>query len=155
MKTLDSVLLEVPLFQGLDPEYLRLMAGCASNVRFRAGEQIYRHGDPADRFYVIRHGRVALEVHVPQRGAVVVQTLKEGDVLGWSWLVPPYERHMDARAIHLTRAVAFDGTCLRGKCDEDPRLGYDLMRKFTHQMVKTLQAARLQLLDIYGHPGGD
>ena len=124
-------------------------------MRFEAGESIYAHGDGADRFWVIRHGRVALEIYVPQRGAVTVQTLKEGDLLGWSWLVPPYQHTLDARAQLMTRAVAFDAKCLRGKCEEDPHLGYLMMQKFAQLMVRTLKATRLQLMDVYGRPGRD
>ena len=113
MKTLDTVLAQVPLFDGMDPAYLKLMGGCAMNVRFEAGESIYRLGDPADRFYVIRYGRVCSEISVPSRGSVTVQTLKEGEILGWSWMVPPYRRHMDARALELTRAISIPAVRLR------------------------------------------
>lgn len=155
MKGLEAVLEKVPLFEDLEPRYLQLLAGCASNVRFEAGESIYANGDDANQFWVIRHGRVALEIYVPQRGAVTVQTLKEGDLLGWSWLIPPYQRHLDAKAQVLTRALAFDAGCLRGKCEEDPRLGYQMMQKFAQLMVRTLKATRLQLMDVYGRPGRD
>ena len=155
MKGLESVLEKVPLFEDLEPRYLQLLAGCATNVRFEAGESIYTHGDDADRFWVIRHGGVALEIYVPQRGAVTVQTLKEGDLLGWSWLVPPYQHHLDAQAQVLSRALAFDAACLRGKCEEDPHLGYRMMQKFAQLMVRTLKATRLQLMDVYGRPGRD
>jgi CRP-like cAMP-binding protein len=155
MKGLEAVLERVPLFADLEPGDLELLAGCASNVRFEAGESIYRQGDPADRFWVVRHGRVALDMYVPQRGPVTIQTLGEGDLLGWSWLVPPYQRNLDAYAQVLTRAVAFDASCLRGKCVEDPRLGFLMMQKFASLMVKTLKATQLQLMDIYGHSSRD
>jgi len=155
MKTLASVIAEVPLFKDMRPEYLELLSGCASNVKFDAGGYVFRQGDRADRFFVIRHGRVSQEVFVPQRGPVAVATLKEGDTVGWAWLIPPYQHQMDARAIVLTRALAFDGACLRGKFEQDPRLGFELMQKFAQLMVKTVQAARLQILDIYGSPARD
>jgi CRP-like cAMP-binding protein len=82
---------------------------------------------------------------------VTIETINEGEVLGWSWLFPPYKRQYDARAIVLTRAIAFDGKCLRGKCDQDQQLGYELMRRFAQVMVDRLRAARVQMLDIYGH----
>lgn len=155
MKGLEAVLEKVTLFADLEPRYLELLAGCASNVRFESGETIYRQGDPADRFWVVRHGRVALDMYVPQRGPVTIQTLIEGDLLGWSWLVPPYQRNLDAHAQVLTRAIALDASCLRGKCAEDPRLGFLMMQKFASLMVKTLKATQLQLMDIYGHPSRD
>jgi CRP-like cAMP-binding protein len=110
---------------------------------------ILRAGEPADRFYIIRHGKVGVEVFAPEVGPITIETLGEGDVLGWSWLFPPYRWVFDARALELTRAIALDGKCLREKCDEDPRLGYDLMKRFAQIMVERLQATRLQLIDLY------
>ena len=98
----------------------------------------------------MRHGRVVLETFVPGRGALTIETLEEGDLLGWSWLFPPYRWHFDARALDLVRAVAFDGACLRGKIDDDHALGYELLDRFSPVMLERLQATRLQLLDVYG-----
>lgn len=148
---IDSLLAQHPFFAGLDPAYLELIAGCASNVRFEAGEVIFQEGDAADRFYLLRFGRVKLEIFSPAMGAVAVETVGEGDVLGFSWLLPPYRWHHDARAVELTRALAFDGECLRGKCEHDPRLGYELMQRFAQVIVRRLRGAELQLLDLYGH----
>ncbi len=152
MKAIRDLLGEHEFFAGLDPEYLDLIAGCGQNVSFDAGTSIGREGDPADRFFVLRHGRVALEVHAPDRGSIVVATLSPGDVLGWSWLFPPYRWRFDSRALDTVRAVALDGVCLRGKCDEDPRLGYELVRRFARIMVDRLESTRFQLLDVYGRP---
>jgi len=149
MRTLEDLLQEHPFFRGLERQYIALIAGCGSNVRFHPGEYIMRTEEPATHFYIIRHGRVAVEVYIPERGAITVQTLGEGDVLGWSWLFPPYKWVFDARALELTRAVALDGLCLRSKCEEDPRLGYELMKRFARIMVDRLLATRLQLLDMY------
>lgn len=150
MQTFDQILKETKFFRDLKPEYLELIAGCGSNVRFDEGEYIFREGGDANVFYLLRHGQVALEVHEPRRGQVVVDTLHEDDILGWSWLFPPYKWHYGARAMTLTRAVALDGLCLRGKCDQDTALGYELMKRFTAITVDRLQAARLQVLNIYG-----
>ena len=138
-------------FRGLDADYLDLIAGCGTNTHFDAGTMIFREGEPADTFYVLRSGKVALEIHVPERGALVIETLGPGELLGWSWLFPPYKWHFDARAIDGTSAVALDGACLRGKCDDDPRLGYLLMQRFARVSQERLQATRLQLLDVYGN----
>jgi CRP/FNR family transcriptional regulator, cyclic AMP receptor protein len=150
METIDTVLRDVPVFAGLDPEQLTLLAGCASNVRFGEGEVLFREGDAADTFWVVRHGSVALETFVPARGAITIETLEAGEVVGWSWLFPPYRWHFDARALSLVRATAFDGACLRGKCEDDPRLGYELMGRFTQVVIERLQWTRLRLLDVYG-----
>ncbi len=151
MREIDQLIAEAPAFAGLDQAYLDLIAGCAKNEVFEAGEFLMREGDPADTFYLIRRGRVALEIAAPQRGAVTVETVDDGDLLGWSWLVEPYRTHLDARALDTTHVVAFDGACLRGKCGEDPALGYELMQRFVPVIVERLRATRIQLLDLYGH----
>ncbi len=150
MGTLEAILAEHPFLKGLDPAHIELIAGCASNVRFNKGDFIFREEDEADRFYLIRHGLVALDVFVPQRGPVTIDTIQEGEVVGWSWLFPPYRWHFDARALQLTRAVAFDGKCLREKCDKDAKLGYQLVTRFSQVIMQRLQSSRLQLLDLYG-----
>jgi CRP/FNR family transcriptional regulator, cyclic AMP receptor protein len=150
MRTIDALLAEIPAFEGLPAEQLELIAGCAGNRVFAAGEQLMREAEPAGDFYVIRSGDVALETYVPQRGALTIETLHDGDLLGWSWLVPPYRTMFDARALGQTRTVSFDGACLRGKCEEDHELGYELLTRFTAVIVERLQATRLRLLDLYG-----
>jgi CRP-like cAMP-binding protein len=150
MKTLDEVVAESPIFSGLEKAHLELIAGCARNTGFEAGRYLFREGDQADTFYLVRHGRVMLETFVPGRGALTVETVDDGDVVGWSWLFPPYRWHFDARALDMVRAVTFDGACLRGKLESDHTLGYELLGRFSPVMLERLQAARMQLMDVYG-----
>jgi CRP/FNR family transcriptional regulator, cyclic AMP receptor protein len=150
MQTLDALLAEADVFRGLDGEWLNLIAGCGQNVAFAEGETLFRDGGRADTFFLLRRGRVALTMHVPGRGDVVVETQEPGDVVGWSWLFPPYRWHFDARAVEDVGAIAFDGACLRGKCDAEPVLGYELMRRFAAMMIARLQQTRFRLLDLYG-----
>jgi CRP-like cAMP-binding protein len=150
METLEPLLADHSFFRDLPPDYIRLLAGCAKNVRFEAGQAIFREGEDADQFYLIRDGRVALEVFTPERGSAPILTLGAGDALGWSWLIPPYKWRFDARAIETTLAFALDGKCLRGKCEEDPRLGYELLKRIAEVIVERLHATRLQMLDVYG-----
>ena len=149
-QTIDELIAGVGAFTGLDPAYLELIAGCGSTTGFDAGAKLFQEGDPADNFYVIRHGRIALEVFAPGRGQVLVATLNPGEVVGWSWLFPPYRWHFDGRALEPVRALTFDAACLRAKCDADHTLGYELMQRFASSMLARLQATRLQLLDVYG-----
>ncbi|MBT3923366.1 MAG: cyclic nucleotide-binding domain-containing protein [Nitrospina sp.] len=150
MKTLESVLIKHPFFENLDKPYLELVTGCAKNVKFEAGQFICQHDDEANQFYIIRHGKVALEICPPGKAPVTVQTVSEGEILGWAWLVPPYRWHLDAHAIELTRAIALDGQCLRKKCEEDKNLGYELLKRLLPAIGRSMEATRLQLLDIYG-----
>jgi len=153
-ENLERILAAHSFFKGMEEIYLPLFVGCASNVRFEADQVIFREGEEANQFYLIRHGRVAVEVSTPGRGPVIIQTLGEGDVLGWAWMIPPYRWHFDARAVELTRAIALDGKCLREKSESDHDLGFQLMKRATHVIEQRLQATRLQLLDVYGSVGG-
>jgi CRP-like cAMP-binding protein len=150
MHALDVLLPETAVFAGMAPEHLSLIAGCAKNVRFAPGEQLFRQGEPADTFYLVREGVVSTEIWVPGRGGVRVETIEAGEIAGWSWLIPPYRWHSDAHALDTVRALAFDGACLRGKCDTDPVLGYELLRRFSVLLVESLEATRLRLIDVYG-----
>ena len=154
MKTLDQVVLESAIFAGLDDVYAEQLAGCSQNAGFDAGDTIFREGEPADTFYVLRRGRVALELYVPGRGPLTIETIDPGQVVGWSWLFPPHVWHFDARAVAPVRAVAVDGACLRGKCEDDPALGYQLMQRFSAVLLDRLNATRLRLADLYGGDGG-
>ena len=147
--TLEPIIGDLPLFRGLAASYLEIITGCASNVRFEPGAMIFREGEPADRFFIVRAGRVAVELLVPGHGPVSVETVEAGEVLGWSWIFEPYTRRFNARAVELTRAIAMDGKCLRGKCDSDPALGYELTKRFARIMQDRLQAMLLQLVDVY------
>jgi CRP/FNR family cyclic AMP-dependent transcriptional regulator len=150
MKDIKNLIQEHPFFAGLDAAYLELIAGCASNAHFVAGEYLFHEADPASQFYLLRTGRVRLETAVPGRAPVVLETIQAGEVLGWSWLFPPYLWRFDGVAAESVRATAFDGKCLRGKCEENHDLGYELAMRAAQIMMQRLQAARLQLLDVYG-----
>ena len=150
MENLEGVLRDHPFLEGLEERHLKLLVGCASNVAFKEGEFIIREGQPADVFYFVRHGRVLIETHVPHEGTLIIRSREAGEVLGWSWLVPPYKWHFDARAVELTRAIALDGKCLREKCETDHDLGYEIMKRFALVIAERLEATRLQLMDIYG-----
>ncbi len=149
---LERIIRDHPFFAGLGEEFRKLVCGCARNVRFEAGQFLFREGEPANEFFLLRHGRVALEITMPGRGAMTFQTLGEGEIVGVSWLIPPYRWTNDARALGLTRAIGMDATCLRRKCEADHDLGYEMMKRFVPVLVQRLQATRLQVLDVYGTP---
>jgi len=149
MKELQEILATHAFFSDLAPAYLELIAGCGSNVVFEAEQYLFKEGDEANSFYLIRHGQAALEFHDPRRGQMRLYTLGENDVLGWSWLFPPYQWHLSARAVTLLRATALDGRCLRTKCEEDHDLGYELMRRFAVTAIERLHATRMQVIDVY------
>jgi CRP-like cAMP-binding protein len=150
METLESTVLAQPFFAGLDPGIAALIADCARNHSFELGAYLFREGDEAREFFMLREGDVALEIQAPGRPTLVLSTTQAGDIVGASWLVPPYRWNSDARARSRVRALGFDAACLRAKCDEDPRTGYAMMKRFAPLLVHRLHAAHLQLLDVYG-----
>lgn len=152
MRGLERVVLDQPFFAGLGPEFGTAISGCARNLRFTAEEYLFREGEPANEFYLLRQGSVALELHSPGQQPLVVATLREGEILDGSWLVPPYLWSFDARASELVRVLGVDARCLRDKCEADHDLGYELMKRFAGAMGERLRAISLQVADVYG-PG--
>lgn len=154
VRGIGEILAEHEVFRTMSLEHAEVIAGCARNAVFEAGHAVFGEGDPADTFMLIRHGRVALRVAVPGRGDIAIETLGPGDVLGWSWVVPPYRRNCDAEALEPTRAVVFDGACIRGKFEADAALGYDMLARFVPVVAHRLHATQIRLLDVYGHGSG-
>lgn len=150
MKQIADILSEHSFFQGLSPDDLAFIAGCGKNVVFQEKQMIAKHGDPANEFYLIRQGQVAITLDVPPRKPFVFYTLTANDILGLSWLIPPYQWTYTAKVMQTTRAIAIDGACLRKKCEQDPRLGYELMKRLVHALVEREEWARMHLLDVYG-----
>jgi CRP/FNR family transcriptional regulator, cyclic AMP receptor protein len=149
MDNLEPILAEHPFSRDLDRRYLDLLVGCAANMRFDPGQCLFREGEEANQFYLIRDGVVAIEVFAGPAGQLTVTTIGGGEVLGWSWLFPPYRWKFDARATELTRAIALDAKCLRTKCEADHDLGYELLKRFAYMVEQRLDATRLQLLNVY------
>ena len=119
-------------------------------MRFEAGQYLFHEGEAADQLYLLRHGRVALEIAIPGQGALTFQTVTAGEIVGVSWLIPPYRWTSDAKALELTRAIAMDATCLRRKCEEDHDLGYEMMKRVVPILIERLHNTRMQILDVYG-----
>jgi CRP-like cAMP-binding protein len=154
MESIGDLLTAHPFFAGLDEELVRRLEGCAHNIHVPEGHYLFREGESADQLFVLRKGRVGLDVHVPGQGLCVVSTLDAGQVVGWSWFVPPYQWYFDARAVTAVSAVSIDAGCLREKCAEDPTLGYTLMTRVAQELYRRLQAARVRTLDLYAADQG-
>ena len=141
-----------PFLAGLTRPQLERLSPWAHRALFQAGARVFSEQGRARRFWLIREGSVALDLYVPGRGAVVVETLGPAAVLGWSWLYPPYRWHLGATALTQTLTVEFDGEAVRRLAADDPELGYELYRRFLAVVVDRLQATRIRLLDLYGEP---
>ena len=149
METIERIIAEHSFFAGLNQDLVHIVTGCASNVRFDAGTYVFKEGDEANAFYLIREGTVALEILAPQN-PILVDTLGDGDILGWSWLLPPFHWRFNAHARTGLRAIALDGKCLRTKCEENHDLGYELLKRFARIVERRLDALRSHLIDVYG-----
>jgi CRP/FNR family cyclic AMP-dependent transcriptional regulator len=149
MQTVEPRIAEHPFCAGLDLGAIATLAACATTQRFDAGQYVLAEGGEAHSFYLLLAGRVALETHAGARGHITIETIEAGEALGWSWLFPPYRWSFSARALEPVEAIVVGADCLRRACEADPRLGYELMRRFARVIVERLQATRLQLLDVY------
>jgi CRP/FNR family transcriptional regulator, cyclic AMP receptor protein len=149
VENLGQIISDHPFCKGLQQEYLDLLIRCASNARFDTGFYLFREGGEANEFYLIRRGKIALEVSAPPRPSLTVEMVEKGEVLGWSWLVSPYRWRFGARAVEPVSAIAMDGKCLRGKCEKNAQLGYELLRRTVETMGQRLEATRFRLVELY------
>ena len=149
METLERIIAEHPYLSGIDPQWIELLSGCAANRKYEAGSYIFREGQEANEFFLIRSGRIAVEMAMPNHDPITVATVLDGDVLGWSWLLPPYQWKFQGRVVEPTRVFALDGKCLRQKCEANHDLGYELLKRFCKIIDRRLDQARFQLLDVY------
>ena len=148
METLERIIAEHPFFAGLESYYTNLLTGCASNVRFDAGTYIFKEvRKPTVLPDPLRQS--CIRDLCPARKPIMLATLSEGEILGWSWLLPPYLWRFHAHAVESMRAIALDGKCLRTKCEQNHDLGYEMLKRFAQIMEQRLEATRLQLLDVY------
>jgi CRP/FNR family cyclic AMP-dependent transcriptional regulator len=138
-----------PFARGLTYAQLETIAEGAQTVKIPAGGYLFRKDEPAGKFYIIRNGRVTLSTDCPSRGRIPIQILEPGDVLGWSWLVPPHFWRVDARAVVPVDVIVFKADRLRELLTSDHELGFELMARFLGVVVDRLQATRWHLIDKY------
>ena len=138
-----------PFLAGMNRTQLTLLMDCAISIRFQPGDIILREGNRADRFFLIETGKVVLESGKDHGDPVVVDTIGAGDLLGWSWMFPPYTWQFTARAVAPTRVIFFAGSVLREYCERDHSLGYELLKRITAVMNRRMQNARQKMLGVH------
>ena len=148
MEPSPQMLSELPFFRDFTVDALTLISAFAMHVRLEGGVEIFSEGEPADRFYVIRSGRISIETPGPDGQRLPLQVLGPGDVAGWSWLLPPHVWQFNARTLEPVDAVCFSGSRLRQAFESDPALGYLLVRAMAQALVQRLDAARLRILEL-------
>lgn len=144
---------EHPFFHDLEPRHLALVAGCAHEVSFSAGDYLAREGHPADHFFLLLSGGVRMETSAPPLGVLGILSAGAGEVVGFNWIYPPYKWSFDYRATVDTRAFQMDGRCLRGEFAQDHELGYQLMTRFSAVLGRNLDATHLQILELIHEHG--
>lgn len=152
-KSIEQAIAEHPFFAGLPKRSVAFLASCAEKRRLKEDEVLFRHGGKADRFFVVLEGRVTVEVAAIQGPSLDLRELGPGDLLGWSWLIPPYQWHFQARAEELSEVLEFDGTAVLRRCEQDPAFGYDLLKRFSGLMSERLAAAREKMMSEWNPSG--
>lgn len=147
-----DMLARQPFLAGLSEHQLERLSHWSKRAVLHPGYRIFSEGGRADRFWLLREGRVNLDTHLPGKGDVVVETIGAGSVLGWSWMFPPYRWHFGAVTVAPTLAIEMDGPGVRRVCADDPTLGYELTKRFMQVVVERLQATRVRLLDLHAAP---
>lgn len=149
MKTIKDLLQEHPFFSDLSEEMLETVAGCGENKHFGPQDFLGKEGQPADYFFVVRSGKIAVQMKHPIKGDLTIRTLGPGEIGGISWIIPPYRLQFDLKALDNTSVISLDGECLRRKCEQDYKMGYLMMQQSAAILEKRLQNTRIQLLDVY------
>jgi CRP/FNR family transcriptional regulator, cyclic AMP receptor protein len=145
-----DLIAQQPLFAGLNTSHLQLMTQSAMIMNYEVGQQLFKQGDPANRFYLILEGRVAIETETKEHVTVTLQKFGPGADLGWSWLVPPHYLHFSALAIEPTKAIFFYGTRLRQQCEDNSEFGYELMKRVATLAVQNLESIHKNLMECAG-----
>lgn len=148
MQKIYDILKAHPFFKGFNTADLVFLSNCAQNKIFQTGEIIAKENAPANEFYLITHGQVAI-ITPTYRQEQVLETIGQGDIFGWSWLFPPHKWMYEAKALTTTHVISLNGKCLRDKLEENPALGYKVLKQFSQMMINRLNATRLLLLDVY------
>ncbi len=148
-----KTLSEQAFFAGLKPEYIDFLAGCAHERQIQKDEVLFPHGQTADRFFLVQSGRITLEVAAIEGLPLELQSLGADEMLGWSWLIPPYKWTFQARAVEPTEVLEFDGNAVFERCEKEPELGYELLKRFSALMSERLAFARQKMMEEWSPAG--
>ena len=150
---IEKYLAKQEFFTGLSPESVEFIARSARERQLERGDILFHHGERARHFYLVCDGRVSVEIPAITGPTLEVQSLAEGEVLGWSWLIAPYRWNFQARAEESSELLEFDGDALLAHCEEDPKFGYELLKRFAALMSERLDAARQKMMDQWTPTG--
>lgn len=143
-----TVLASHPFVRGMRPDHVDTIGKAVTEVTFDPGQRIFQTGGHAGKFWLIQSGHVLLDLRMPDGDAMIVETAGIGDLLGWSWLFPPFSWTCGAVALRPVRALEFDAAAVRASCEADPALGAELTRRTAVVMARRLTAIRTRLLSV-------
>ena len=153
MSAIEKYLSSHEFFSGLDDSYIKFLAASASEKKIKSGDTLFKQGERADGFYLLRSGQVSIQVPALMGPTLDIQTLGDDQILGWSWLIAPYRWSFLARAITDSEVLEFDGSAILAHCEQDPKFGYELFKRFAALMSERLDAARQKMMDQWDPPG--
>ena len=140
-------------FSGLDDDHRNFLLNSVAELQVKDGEVLFQQGKPAAKFYLLRDGKISIQVPALMGPTLEIQTLGQDQILGWSWLIAPYRWHFQARAMEDSSLLEFDGSAILAHCEEDPGFGYELLKRFAALMSERLDAARQNMMDQWNPPG--
>ena len=140
-------------FSGLNDNFMKFLSNSATELKIKKGDVLFQQGEGADKFYLLRNGQISVQVPALMGPTLEIQTLGEDQMLGWSWLIPPYRWNFQARAAEESYLLEFDGSAILARCEEDPKFGYELLKRFARLMSERLDAARQKMMDEWNPPG--
>lgn len=146
-----AILSQHRFFKNMESDQLEALSKEAQTKSYQKGRYLAHEGEVADAFFILLEGKVEVLIEGGQ-GKRSLQTIGPGEIFGWSWIFPPYRWNFDARATEPVKVLTLAGKALRERCEKDPHMGYQLMKRFAGIMVSRLRATRLQILDVYNHP---
>ncbi|HEY8521609.1 MAG TPA: cyclic nucleotide-binding domain-containing protein [Gammaproteobacteria bacterium] len=152
-RSVEARIAASPLFSGLPADDIAFLARHAKLRTLEPGEVLFRYGERARHFYLVESGHVTVEVAAVSGPALELQNLGPGLTLGWSWLIPPHKWNFQARAQTAAEVIEFDGEALRARCEQDPRFGYEVLKRFAALMSERLEFARRKMMEAWNPPG--
>lgn len=152
-QTIEDYLSTHAFFSGMEDSFVKFLSNSATELRIKEGEVLFQQGKRADKFYLLRNGRISVQVPALMGPALEIQALDKDQILGWSWLIPPYRWNFLARALEDSNLLEFDGSAILARCEEDPNFGYELFKRFATLMSERLDAARQKMMDEWNPPG--
>ena len=152
-KSIEQYLAGLNLFSGLDSSYLQFLADCARRREVDRGDVLFKQGTAAEHFYLLVKGSISVEVPAIEGPPVQLQRPDPGEVMGWSWLIPPYRWNFQARAVEPSEVIEFDGKAILERCEDDSAFGYEILKRFSALMSERLEFARRKMMDEWSPPG--